>query len=391
MINNKKINPTPAGSKKHADRTKFYPLLIVDNDPIRKKYIQAFKKISRELDRAKADWTAYEKEDKPAFRKWLNSTLGKELTLLRDTRDKVCEMEQLLDEIEDCKYRKRMTYYQAYEFVMKRRANPEHYMDGNTHDEDFDDEPCEEFSDDPYCDFDDEYTPDDEELRELFLSFLESNDPALRRELLKNKQLFEKVFLEFKENFFSNRPGTSSSGKNENNEESADTRIKELYRELVRKLHPDSRKETNERYDEIWYEVQEAYLNKNFERMEMLAALCDIHSGCFYETGSLSQLLKAQQEYKLQLKSLKSQTRSVKGDPAWGFSKKNDTGDIEKYIRRDLTESAEYLKYKLTEMEIILSRWSNPPKKTTSGTKAKPKPVIVRTPDDEVVQMEIPF
>jgi len=59
-----KKNNTAAAVKRGLKKTLFYPPMIIDNAPIRKKHIQAFKKISGELDRARTEWAVYEKEDK---------------------------------------------------------------------------------------------------------------------------------------------------------------------------------------------------------------------------------------------------------------------------------------------------------------------------------------
>ncbi|PKL18089.1 MAG: hypothetical protein CVV49_07835, partial [Spirochaetae bacterium HGW-Spirochaetae-5] len=85
---NKKDKTTHA-AKRSAKKIVFYPPMIIDNAPIRKKHIHSFKKISLELDRARAEWTVYEKEDRPAFRKWLNSIFGRELTIIREMKERI--------------------------------------------------------------------------------------------------------------------------------------------------------------------------------------------------------------------------------------------------------------------------------------------------------------
>ncbi len=392
---NKKVNTAPS-AKRGTKKTQFYPPMVIDNTPIRKKYIQAFKKVSRDLDRARADWTLYEKEDKPAFRKWLNSTFGRELTILRDMREKVHELEYLLDEIENCKYTNRMTYFQAYEYVMDIKENPEKYKNKNS-DEDFHYDDEEEYhSRDHDSDFgSDEHKMNEEDLRTLFIQFIHETNPGLLKTISKDKRLFDKAFSIFKEEYYGDNLSDSGRGQNDpNNNSETGTRLRTLYRDLARRLHPDSREETNGQYDEIWHEVQTAYRENNLERMEMLAALCNIQSGNFYETASFSQLIQVQQEYRVQLKAMREQAKRAKNDPAWGFSRTGNTSKIKTTIKYDLAEGIEVLKYKLDEMEHILKRWSKPPQKkkpapgAEPGTKNKTQKPVVK---DNDIQMEIPF
>jgi len=398
---NKKPDST-ASSKRSSKNIKFYPPMIIDNAPIRKKHIQSFKKISRELDRARADWTLYEKEDKPAFRKWLNSTFGRELTILRDMQNRVHEMEHLLNEIEDCKYMNRTTYYQAYERVMDRRENPEKYKEDD-YDEDSGYNDNEDYASGSESEFNsgsDEESINEEDLRTMFIQFMHETNPGLLKAISKDKRLFDKAFSVFKEEYYGDEPADSSSGQTHaKNHPETGTRIRTLYRDLARRLHPDSRKETGEQYNEIWHEVQTAYKGNKLERMEMLAALCNIHTGNFYETASLSQLIQVQQEYKSQLKAMREQAKRVKNDPAWGFSKTGNTAKIKTHIKYDLAEAIEVLKYQIDEMEHILKRWSKPPQKKKPAPATKPAPVkqapAKKIPkpafEDNDIQMEIPF
>src|SRR6202020_2367124 len=64
-------------------------------------------------------------------------------------------------------------------------------------------------------------------------------------------------------------------------------RIKELYRLLVRRLHPDLRADKDAEVSHFWHDVQEAYEQGNVERLEMLLALTDLQSNAAGEQTSL--------------------------------------------------------------------------------------------------------
>ncbi len=57
-----------------------------------------------------------------------------------------------------------------------------------------------------------------------------------------------------------------------------DVRVKELYRRLVRRLHPDLRADGSAAVSALWHEVQEAYAASDVARMEILLALSDIEA-----------------------------------------------------------------------------------------------------------------
>ena len=64
----------------------------------------------------------------------------------------------------------------------------------------------------------------------------------------------------------------------EEEETKVDARVKELYRILVRRLHPDLRADASAAVSALWHEVQEAYAASDVAHMEILLALSDIES-----------------------------------------------------------------------------------------------------------------
>src|SRR5207247_7519930 len=74
-----------------------------------------------------------------------------------------------------------------------------------------------------------------------------------------------------------------------------DLRVKEIYRRLVRRLHPDLRADGDATVSSLWHEVQEAYAAGDVARMELLLAL----SGLSNAPGACTTL---------------SQMRSVRGE-----------------------------------------------------------------------------
>src|SRR5207247_9018481 len=55
-----------------------------------------------------------------------------------------------------------------------------------------------------------------------------------------------------------------------------DLRVKEIYRRLVRRLHPDLSADGDATVSSLWHEVQEAYAAGDVARMELLLSLSDL-------------------------------------------------------------------------------------------------------------------
>ena len=85
------------------------------------------------------------------------------------------------------------------------------------------------------------------------------------------------------------REGSIPVGMTEDEATPVDARVKELYRRLVRRLHPDLRADGSAAVSALWHEVQEAYAASDVARMEILLALSDIEANRTAEQ-SLSQM-----------------------------------------------------------------------------------------------------
>lgn len=134
-------------------------------------------------------------------------------------------------------------------------------------------------------------------------------------------------------------------------------RIKELYRILVRRLHPDLRADGDTVVSALWHDVQEAYASGDAGRLEMLLAFTDIESNTAGTHTSLFQMRSVLRELRRTLSAVQKRVRAARQDPAWNFARKADRSEIHRRIRGELDESIAKNELRLSEMEAIIASW----------------------------------
>ena len=97
-------------------------------------------------------------------------------------------------------------------------------------------------------------------------------------------------------------------------------RLRSIYRDICRQLHPDTGVTMSERIKQLWIEVQEAYKNKDLDRLETLRALCDLERGSLNKNVSCSRLMNLIQHFQNGVRSLKNMLKGARNrEPGYGF------------------------------------------------------------------------
>jgi hypothetical protein len=323
-------------------------IVAVNEGPLRQRAAKEFDKVMAKLEKARAELRRFEQEDRPSFGRWMAATFGALLTELRDNAHLIHEQEDLILEVEsEMIWSNHRNPRRAYAAVVKRRESPDednHFAEGD----DFD--PLEEMA------------PENgkEERRALFDDFVRAV-LGLNPEQLGNAD-YEKMFAEFEANIFEERPPVSPSQTHDRQKPSAgreEARIKEVYRILVRRLHPDLRADGDATVSAKWHEVQEAYEARNLDRLETLLAVTEMESGASGR-ASLSQIRGALADFNRALRAIQRSLREAKGDPAWGFTQNPYSSSMEKHIRRELEESLSHQRAELADLKTTIEDWSRP-------------------------------
>jgi hypothetical protein len=191
---------------------------------------------------------------------------------------------------------------------------------------------------------------------------------------------YDKMFAEFKANVLGKDhppgPGQHRPGPEREADfapeppKSQENRVKELYRLLVRRLHPDMKADSNAEVSALWHEVQEAYAAGNVERLETLLAFTDIQANTAGEHTSLFQMRAVLSELRSAFNALQRTLRGAKKDHAWNFARLEDRSQVEARVRREMESTVGWHEDQLRQLEALIAKWSAP-KKGSRSTRAK--------------------
>ena len=343
-------------SPRSGDRSSGRQIVAVDQEPLRRKTASECGREMARLEKVRAEWRRFEHEDRPAFERWRAATFGALLSRLRDTESIFREKEALIHEVEMEMFdRGTRNPRAAYAAVMRRRTNPPRVADAD------DGEPPPMDGEDGAFESEGSGIPGFEQnlLFEEFLRAFMGIDPDRMSD-----RKYEQMFADFKAKFLgqddSEPPLPSRAEPAAPKSEQA--RIKEIYRVLVRRLHPDTRADADAEVSALWHEVQEAYSHGNLERLEMLLALTDIQSNGAGEHTSLFQMRAVLRELRRSFNALQRSLRAGKKELAWNFARTADRSGIQARLQRQIESDLAAQEEKLREIEALISDWSKPPK-----------------------------
>jgi hypothetical protein len=169
---------------------------------------------------------------------------------------------------------------------------------------------------------------------------------------------FEKAFEEAKGEFWQQLgiDPEELDGRKAQSPKPEGARLKDLYRQLVRRLHPDKKGKRAPREIEWWHQTQDAYQMGNIEQLELILTLVEMEDKGSKE-ASVSVLAQLTAEFKKSLRALKRNITSFKRDIAWNFSRLTDfTGLLEK-TRQQLRADREQILWLLQKYERQIQSW----------------------------------
>jgi hypothetical protein len=140
-----------------------------------------------------------------------------------------------------------------------------------------------------------------------------------------------------------------------------ETRFKDLYRELVRKLHPDRAGEQTPRERELWHHLQEAYGRNDLDAMEAIAGRLEVSLDGGGRNLPVQILLRMANDLRAVLAGMLAQLGKAKAQPAWNFRGKGKKLEKMAVIRqRKLRQEIDAARAELAvcrrEVEILATK-----------------------------------
>jgi hypothetical protein len=350
------------GARKGRNTPAVWTIVVVDQEPLRRKTAEECQRQMRRLDKARADWSRFEREDKPAFERWMAVTFGPLMTEMREISDQIREKENLIDEVEtELLVGDWPSYEAAYRAVRRRKEQPPPAPrkssapeeDGATNDDRRRDDESEDEEGSGFNEF------EEEQLFDEFLRVIMGMNPDRMSDAK-----YQKMFADFRRNVLGHDRNDSGHARsdapqaNEPKPAAPTSRLKELYRILVRRLHPDTRADSDAQVSAIWHEVQEAYSHGNVERLEMLLAFTDMQAESTGTHTTLAQMRAVLTELRRSLNALLRTLSSAKREMAWNFAQNADRARLEEKLRRQMARDVEARKAQLQELDAFIASWS---------------------------------
>jgi hypothetical protein len=336
-------------------------IVLIDQEPLRETAVADCTRAMARLERARSGWHNFERKDKPAFVRWRAREFGALLSRAREVEGEIRDSQALVHEVEMEMRRGFQDAYSAYQRVMFRRANPyaaaeepvEVHHEGNG-------------ASRKLSEFEKEALFQEWVQKSLGTNPDKMDDEAYSTtfEAFKSHMFRSPVEEKRPRNINQPRPRKRVAAEVEEEGEGevkVDARVKELYRILVRRLHPDLRADANAAVSALWHEVQEAYAASDIARMEILLALSDIESNHLGSQTSISQMRAVLGELERALLALEKSLLEAEGEDAWNFAQVGPTDDLRLRVGRELKSNLAARTMRLDVLANTIVAWARGP------------------------------
>ena len=301
----------------------------VDGAEIRKKIRKAYEKALRDLENSRRLLDRFHQTDQPQFTRWLNSNFGALLTELREMNQKLAADHAIVILVQQEVLFGGISYARAYQRVMAIKENPEPPPP----------------------------RPGDGAERSAFEAGEEWGSPGDEEE--RADEFMNELFGKSRPGGGSREAHRSRMGPSAGPAAPvlAGRRLKELYRAVVRRLHPDCQQKMTAQKTEWWHQAQAAYQAGDAEQLEVILTLCEIGEAGTTAHTSASLLQRITVQVKRSLREIQRQLRAMRREPAWNFSGRTDHAAIAEQVGRELVGELMAMRRRWMETQDLLAQW----------------------------------
>lgn len=305
-------------------------LIRLNTNSIRNKALKDYQKAEQELERQKNLLKRFHEEDVPGFRSWVHQQFGHLLTRQRELTQAIDESRNTIFEIQALASRYHLSEAVAYKKLLWRRAHPAEAEEEDRRWEEVMER--ERQKNERHAKH--AHTPDDEEDDDQ-AAFANNDFASISDDAWEN-------FSDYFEDMTGIRPPKRDTQTSKVDGKTA----KELYRNIVRRLHPDHHGQMTEAVKGLWHEAQAAYRRKDTNALYNILARCEGGESGLGKQSAVSLIQNLTRQLKQVLRTTKQEIKQIKKEPAWDFKTRILDPKFGSMIRHDL------------EDEIVEGEWN---------------------------------
>ena len=347
-------------------------IVLLDQQPLREEAGGEAKRILQEVNEHAEKLAEFDRTILPAFERWESKNLGPILDEERRLNSKISELERLL---EFADFESLFTGRDPYEIFQEAQREfagdtPRNRRENPDDDDDFEHDFAEDEPPPRQPDPDEGFDPEERDFRS-YVRFVFGDDPDSI-----GKRKYQRLFEDYRR--WRQKMGVGQSARRDTQDTPG--RVKEIYRILVRRLHPDTgRDRSNPQTRRLWDDLQDAYAQQDLERLEVLLAITDLHESGSAARSTLYHIRQVARQLRTQLDGLKLRLLQAKKSPAWSFWHSKNRQSAEKKLREAAEKRVQSAKTQLAQIESEVARWkaeseSKKARKRAPKAKAKPDP-----------------
>jgi hypothetical protein len=344
-------------------------LIRLNTSSLRKKALQQHRKAEKALTLLKDQLKRYHEQDIPGFRAWVHRTFGHLLTRQRELQHAFEEKRAFVYEIQEMADRYRLSELDAYRKVLWRRAHPDEAQEEDRLYEEAElkrqQTRAKGKKPDPF------FGDEDPELDDIFGDDDFEDDGE-----------WGKI-----DEFFANMTGIRMPS-DKTHPHPDQKSIKELYRSIVRQLHPDRHGQMTEARKALWHEAQEAYRHHDLNALHSILARCDAGEAGLGDHSPVSLIRRLTQQLRTSAQKTKNEMRNRRRDPAWDYETRIRNPNFVRGVKSDLLDMVGSLQWSLDEIERELARLD---RMATRKAQQQPPRRNPARPHNRVTQDELPF
>ena len=291
-------------------------LVRLNTQAIRAKALQSHRRAERALEKLRADLKRYHERDVPGFRAWLHRTFGPLLARQREYQQALAEKLALLDEMKAMVERYGLSCAEAYRKVMWRRAHPEAAEAEEAEERRQAADTRRRREQAPGAERPEDDREWDEDLDDDDDIFSDDEIDAWLEELL-------------------DQDGSPRDGRAPPPDQ---TTARELYRRIVRQLHPDHHGQLSEPRATLWHEAQAAYRRRDLNALQSILARCNDGVAALGAHTPVSLILRLTRHLAKATRTSRSELRGAKRDLAWHYEERIDDRRYLRKVERDVQE-----------------------------------------------------